>query len=157
MKTLILYESLHHGNTKKLVDAIAAEYPVEICDARQFEGDLSAYDAVGFASGIAFGKVYTELFSIAVDKMPFGKDLFFIFTAGTPIGDPFKEIKQVAAERECRIHGAYCCRGFDTFGPLRLIGGINKGCPTEEDIRGAVDYYRLVLIECGETEEEQDE
>ena len=57
MKTIIIYESLHHGNTKKLVDAIAAEYPVEICDARAFEGDLSRYDTVGFASGIAFRKL----------------------------------------------------------------------------------------------------
>ena len=67
MKTIIIYESLHHGNTKKLVDAIAAEYQVEICDAREFNGDLSRYDAVGFASGIAFKKIYPEIFSLAAD------------------------------------------------------------------------------------------
>lgn len=26
MKSIIIYESTHHGNTKKLVDAIAAKY-----------------------------------------------------------------------------------------------------------------------------------
>lgn len=150
VKTIILYESLHHGNTKKLVDAIAAEYPVEICDARTFKGDLSRYDLIGLASGIAFGKYYNEIYSLAIDKMPFEKDVFFLFTAGNPVGDPTKDIRTVALQRGNRIHGAYCCRGFDTFGPLKLIKGINKGCPTEEDIRGAVDYFRLVLMECGE-------
>lgn len=150
VKTLILYESLHHGNTRKLVDAIAAEYPVEICDARSFDGDLSKYDLIGFASGVAFGKYYNEIYALAIDRMPFEKDVFFIFTAGTPVGDPAKDIKTVARQRENRIHGAYCCRGYDTFGPLKLVGGINKGCPTEEDIKGAVDYFRLVLMECGE-------
>lgn len=153
MKSIIIYESLHHGNTKKLVDAIAAEYPVEICDARRFEGDLSQYDLIGFASGVAFGKFYNEIYALATDKMPFGKDLFFIFTAGNPVGDPARDIKALAEQRENRIHGAYCCMGYDTFGPLKLIGGINKGSPTEEEISGAVDYYRLVLMECELQEE----
>ena len=87
VKTLILYESLHHGNTKKLVDAIAAEYPVEICDARTFEGDLSKYDLIGFASGVAFGKFYNEIYAVAIDKMPFEKDVFFLFTAGSEFQD----------------------------------------------------------------------
>ncbi len=149
-KSIIIYESLHHGNTKKLVDAIAQQFPVEVKSVREFDGDLSEYDIIGFASGIAFGKFYNEIFSLATDKMPFEKDIFFLFTAGIPIGDPAKEIKFVAQQRGNRIHGAYCCRGLDTLGPLRYIGGINQGCPTEEDIRGAVDYYRLVLMECGE-------
>ncbi len=158
VKTLILYESLHHGNTKKLVDAIAAEYPVEICDARLFEGDLSKYDLIGFASGVAFGKFYNEIYTLAIDKMPFEKDVFFLFTAGAPVGDPARDIKTVARQRGNRIHGAYCCRGFDTFGLLKLVRGINKGCPTEEDIKGAVDYFRLVLMECrGPEETEQAE
>ena len=156
MNTLILFQSQHHGNTKKLVDAIAAEYPVEICDARTFDGDLSKYDAVGFASGIAFGKFYPEIFSLATDRMPFEKDIFFIFTAGVIVGDPVKEMRELALERGCRVHGTYCCRGYDTFGPLKLIGGLNRGCPTDDEIRGAVDYYRLVLLECGDTGQEED-
>ena len=156
MRTIILYESLHHGNTRKLVDAIAEQFPVELHDARSFTGDLSDYDAVGFASGIAFGKIYNEILDIAIDKMPFEKDVFFICTAGSPDRDYAKEIRTLAEQRQNRVHGAYCCRGFDTFGPLKLIGGINKGCPTEDDIRGAVDYYQLVLMECGiEPEAEQ--
>ena len=33
MKTAIVYASTHHGNTKKLLDAIAAAYEVDLIDA----------------------------------------------------------------------------------------------------------------------------
>jgi flavodoxin len=49
----IIYASVHHGNTKKVVDSIAKECEVELIDATQIkEKDLTGYDAVGFASGI---------------------------------------------------------------------------------------------------------
>ena len=32
MKTAIVYASTHHGNTKKLLDAIAAAYEVDLID-----------------------------------------------------------------------------------------------------------------------------
>ncbi len=36
MKTAIVYASTHHGNTKKLLDAIAAAYEVDLIDAVRF-------------------------------------------------------------------------------------------------------------------------
>ena len=57
MKTAIVYASVHHGNTKKIVDEIANEYEVELVDATQVkEKELSGYDVIGFASGIYFAK-----------------------------------------------------------------------------------------------------
>ena len=35
MKAVIVYASVHHGNTKKIVDKIANEYEVERVDATQ--------------------------------------------------------------------------------------------------------------------------
>ena len=53
MKTAIIYVSIHHGNTKKVVDAIASEYEVDLIDAAQVEmANLAEYDLIGFASGI---------------------------------------------------------------------------------------------------------
>lgn len=53
MKKVIIYASVHHGNTKKIVDAIVNECDVEVIDATQVkEKDLSGYDVIGFASGI---------------------------------------------------------------------------------------------------------
>ena len=53
MKTIIVYASTHHGNTKKVVDAIAEECGAELVDATAVrEKELSDYDLIGFASGI---------------------------------------------------------------------------------------------------------
>ena len=57
MKSIIVYASTHHGNTKKLVEAIADKYKVDLVDAVvQKTVDLSEYDLIGIASGIVFGK-----------------------------------------------------------------------------------------------------
>lgn len=49
MKTAIVYASTHHGNTKKLLDAIAAAYEVDLIDAVKVpEKDLNRYDRIGF-------------------------------------------------------------------------------------------------------------
>ena len=57
MKTVIIFASTHHGNTKKVVDAISKECDVELVDATKVhEKDLREYDLIGFASGIFFTK-----------------------------------------------------------------------------------------------------
>lgn len=37
--------------------------------------------------------------------------------------------------------GTFTCRGFDTFGPFRLIGGIAKGHPNEKELEKARAFY----------------
>ena len=59
MKTLIIYESLHHGNTKKLVDAIAAEYGFEVrrvlTGFKYIGGVIADLEADGEADRFMFG------------------------------------------------------------------------------------------------------
>ena len=53
MKATIIYASVHHENTKKVVEAIAGENVVDLIDAtKEKERDLSGYDLIGFASGV---------------------------------------------------------------------------------------------------------
>ena len=52
MRKAIVYASVHHGNTAKLVKSIAEECQVDLIDAvKQPDADLSSYDMIGFASG----------------------------------------------------------------------------------------------------------
>ena len=52
MRTAIVYASVHHGNTEKLVKRIAEECQVDLIDAvKQPDADLSSYDIIGFAAG----------------------------------------------------------------------------------------------------------
>ena len=62
MKTAIVYASVHHGNTKKIIDEIAKTNDVELIDAIQtVEKDLSEYDLIGFASGVYGGKFHQSI------------------------------------------------------------------------------------------------
>ncbi len=62
-KTAIVYYSQHHGNTKKILDAIAGyDKDVTLIDVLdRHEVDLTGYDRIGFASGIYYGEFAEQL------------------------------------------------------------------------------------------------
>ena len=37
------------------------------------------------------------------------------------------------------------CRGFNTYGPWKLVGGMNKGHPNREERSGAVEFFAKLL------------
>jgi flavodoxin len=143
MRTAIVYYSQHHGNTKKLLDAISdADISVTLINAAEkIEVDLRDYDRIGLASGIYYSSFAKPLLNFASINLPAQKPVFFIATCGSPRKNYFDEIKQLAKSRDCTDLGSYLCTGLDTFGPFKIIGGIKKGHPTEEEIKGAVDFY----------------
>ena len=53
MKTAIVYASTHHGNTKKLLDAIAAAYEVDLIDAVKVRHAKPGYCALQFRGDLA--------------------------------------------------------------------------------------------------------
>ena len=143
MNTAIVYYSRHHGNTKKLLDAIAEKHPVTLIDVTaQPDADLSGYDRIGFASGIYYSAFAKQIIAFAEAHLPEKKDVFYLYTHGAPKGDFLKAMREIAGKKHCREIGEYRCQGFDTFGPFKLVGGIAKGHPTEEEIKGAVDFYQ---------------
>ncbi len=143
MSTAIIYYSEHHGNTKKLLDAIAdASSDVELIDVNKGGRDLSEYDRIGIASGIYFSNFAKQVIAYAQEYLPEEKPVFFICTHGAPGGDFLKGIRAVTEKKNCKELGEYRCQGFDTFGPFKLVGGIAKGHPTEKEIQGAVAFYQ---------------
>lgn len=131
MKTVIVYASVHHGNTKKLVEKIAEECKVDLIDAvQQPKADLSDYDRIGFASGIYFSKFHQTILKFASENLPENKKVFIICTYG---GSAVKE-------KKTDIIGKFGCKGYDTFGPFKLVGGIAKGHPDGKDLKAAVSF-----------------
>jgi len=142
MKTAIIVVSTHHGNTRKLVDAIAAAHEVTCFDGtKDTIPDLSGFDCIGFAGGIAYSSMYPQLLKRMEEHLPEGKRVFFLYTCGSPRKGYTASAEKLARERNCSILGEYGCRGFDTFGPFRLIGGIAKGHPTADELAKAVRFY----------------
>ena len=81
LSTAIVYHSSHHGNTKKLVDAIAQGHDVTLIDASaQKRADLGRYELIGFASGIYGGSFHPDVLDFCPDSPPVGKRGFFLYT-----------------------------------------------------------------------------
>ena len=78
-RAVIVYASTHHGNTRKLVEGIAAYHEITLIDTMKCQAaDLSAYDLIGFASGIDFGRFYEPVEQFLKENLPEGKPIFFI-------------------------------------------------------------------------------
>jgi len=145
VKVAIAYYSQHHGNTKKLLDAIKELGDVDLINVAECkEEDLSAYDVIGFASGTYAGKFSKEVMEFARNNLPGKKKVFLINTYGLK-GAHMQEIERIIADKSCQLLGTYGCRGFVTVGPFKWIGGIAKGHPNERDINGAVEFFKRLI------------
>lgn len=141
-KTAIIYASWHHGNTRKLVKTIAENYEITLIDAsEQPFADLSDYDLIGFASGIDFGKFYNCVEQFLVDNLPERKYVFFLYTCAKTSDRFTTKMRLEAQKKNAWILGEYGCKGYNTYGPWRLIGGMNKKHPDDTDLTGALAFY----------------
>ena len=143
MKTAICYYSRHHGNTRKVAEAMALEGGADLIDVTTRQTvRLEEYDCVGFASGIYGFEFHRAVTAFARQYLPEGKPVFFVCTYGALRGAGAKELEKLARERGCPVLGTFGCKGYDTFGPFRLVGGIAKGHPDEQDLKNAREFFR---------------
>lgn len=145
MRTAICYYSRHHGNTRKVLEAMAQEGEVDLIDVttRQMV-QMEEYDCIGFASGAYFGRVHDGVLAFARQYLPQGKPVFFVCTYGGAKGTSLKALFEIAKEKDCPVLGGFSCRGYDTFGPFKLVGGIAKGRPDARDLENARSFYREI-------------
>lgn len=141
MRKAIVYTSVHHGNTEKLVKRIAEECQVDLIDAiKQMNADLNDYDMIGFASGIYYSKFHKSILKFIEKNLAADKKVFLICTYGGSAN--YKSIEQILDKKRSKVIGKFGCKGYDTFGPFKLVGGIAKGHPDEEDIKNTVEFVK---------------
>lgn len=142
MKTIIITASVHHGNTRKVVDALAAKFDIEVIDATQVnEKDLSSYDLIGFASGVYGFNLHQSIINFASINLPVNKKIFILTTSA--MNKDFSQLFMNAiAGKNATVVGKFSCHGYNTFGPFKLVGGTSKGHPNENDIANAVEFYK---------------
>ena len=141
MRKAIIYASVHHGNTEKLVKSIAEECQVDLIDAvKQSDADLRSYDMIGFASGIYFSKFHQSILKFAEKNLSDDKKVFLICTYSGSAN--YRSIEQILDKKHASVVGKFGCKGYDTFGPFKLVGGIAKGHPDDKDIQNAVEFVK---------------
>ena len=147
MRTLILYASTHHGNTKKVVQVMAEELSAHLTDVtKEPVPDLSEYDMVGFASGIYYGKVHNALSQILEQCKPqAGQKAFGVCSCGAKSRGYTQMLEDLLTQKGFSCLGAFQCQGFDTFGPFKLVGGIAKGHPDQEELAAARTFAKRLV------------
>ncbi|MBM6899819.1 flavodoxin [Gemmiger formicilis] len=149
MKTAICYYSRHHGNTLKVLEAMAPEGALDLIDVTTRQTvRLDDYDCIGFASGIYGFEFQKAVVAFARQYLPEGKPVFFVYTYGGAKGTGAKAVADIAREKHCPILGEFSCKGYDTFGPFKMVGGIAKGHPDTQDLENARRFYREIQESC---------
>lgn len=154
MKTLIVCVSVSNGSTRKVGERLAGGLDGEIVEPEQVAPEaLDAFDLVGFGSGIYFNSPHARLRDL-VKRLPQreAQPAFVFFTSGAP--EPpllgyTRPLRSSLERKGFRVLDTFSCRGLDTVGPLRFIGGINKGHPNEGDLRRADEFARALRARCG--------
>ncbi|MGE5195570.1 MAG: flavodoxin domain-containing protein [Deltaproteobacteria bacterium] len=148
MRTAVVYKSIHHGNTRRVAEAMAAALGAELYTVEEAaEIDASRFDLVGLGSGIYFYRHHRDLRRL-VANWPKAPARSFVFsTAGTSSLATWwhGSLVRLLRRRGSEVMGEFSCPGFDTFGPLWLIGGVHRGRPSEQDLARAAEFANGLL------------
>jgi flavodoxin len=148
MKALIVCVSVSHGNTRRVADALADVLHATVVEPEEVDPDaLADYDIVGFGSGIYYSSPHRRLRDL-VDRLPDGggaKAFVFATSGRRELWGRFtRQLEKTLEQRNYDVLGTFICRGWDTWLPLRLIGGVNRGHPDEHDLIEARSFARTM-------------
>jgi flavodoxin len=158
-KTLIICQSIHHGNTMKVAEVLAEALNAEVKKPSEITAEeVDKYDLVGFGSGIYNDKHHLGLIALA-EKLPINpaKKAFIFSTSGIPVaifGNKFMQnylpkahsaLKNVLLSKEYKIVAEdLMMPGFNTNVFLKYFGGVNKGRPDENDLNRAREFANKI-------------
>lgn len=158
LRTLIVCMSVHHHNTAKVANVLANTLHADVCDPKDLTAEkLSHYDLIGFGSGIYFGRFHSALrqkISELPDCPSAHRDAFLFSTEGLPsLFCLFHwPIKSRLIQKGFNIVGEFHCSGYDTVGPLWLLGGLNRRHPDNHDLEKAAAFARRLQIQLSKDE-----
>ena len=156
MKTIIIYRSLHRGNTEKVAKAMAEAAGARLEDARNVgPGDLAGYELIGFGSGIYQDRFHGDILRL-IEEMPGAGKKVFIFSTAAVLKDYYHApIREKLLEKGCTVVGEFTCPGEfiplglnlgrSLPGVLVLLSGKNQGRPDANDLNDARAFARKLV------------
>ncbi|MCF8570226.1 flavodoxin [Gordonia sp. HY002] len=150
MNSLIVVASKSHGNTLRIAEAMAETLDATVVAPGDVsDSEIDAADLVGWGSGVYWMSFAPEL-TARIERLAVrDRGRAFVFsTSGLP-ETPLRRYSR-ALSRSLTGRGfevldpVFSCRGLDTMGPLGLVGGVNKGTPTTNDVAAAQAYARRI-------------
>ena len=139
---LVLY-SYHHRNTEKIAQVISDVLDAQIVAPGNVDpGELSAYDLIGFGSGIYSANHHESVLNLA-QRLPLvkGKRAFIFSTSAiittSKVASDHAALRDILTSKGYVIVDEFGCKGFNTNSFLQVFGGMNKGRPNAEDLNNA--------------------
>ncbi len=143
MKSAIIYISVHHQNTLKIAAAISDELAADLLQLSSVTSDkLEQYDLIGFGSGIYFGKHHEKLFELINGMNIKEKNTFVFSTSGSGNEKSNSVLINALISKGAKVEKSFSCKGYDTYGVFKWIGGIAKARPNNNDIEKAREFAR---------------
>lgn len=145
MNATIVCTSVSHGNTMRIAETMGQVLRARVVDPEQIDpADLSGSDLVGFGSGI-FNMNFHPRLRDFIESLPTvdGQAAFVFATSGLP-EPPFKrytrDLARVLERKGYDVVDTFICRGYDTWFPFRIVGGVAKGRPTAAELDAARQF-----------------
>lgn len=155
MKALIVCASVSHGNTRRIAEAMGPVLSAQVVAPERVDpADLAGYDLVGFGSGIFSGRFHPSLrdFVASLPRAAGSSRAFVLATSGLP-EPPFRPFTGPLVRRleakGFQMSGTFACRGYDTWLPFRLVGGINASRPDAADLAAARTFAEGLRVRTG--------
>lgn len=147
MKVLIAYSSVHHKNTEKVAKAMAKACNADLVDVVELEekklDNIEKYDLIGFGSGIYGGKPHKSMEEL-LENLPVAEGtMAFVFSTSTFQKNKYNEaMAEKLIEKGYQVYEGFSCKGWNSFGPFKIVGGKDKGRPSQEDLYDAQQYVK---------------
>lgn len=145
-RRLVVVASVHHGNTLRVAKAIADVLEAQVVPAGDVAPEwLVGRDLVGFGTGVYYGRPHESLLALLrrlPDAPAPARPAFVFSTSGLPFLSRVwhAPLERLLARKGFEVIGSFACRGFDTWGPLWLTGGLNRRHPDDHDLCRAREF-----------------
>jgi len=147
-KILIICVSTHHGNTLKVAKVIGESLNAPVISPADVNpATLSAYDLIGFGSGIYNQQHHASLFALIEKLPPQNHQKTFIFSTNTfGLKMLHKPLEEKLIEKGFDVIGEFSCPGFIDYSFIKyFFGGLSKGRPDENDLKNARDFAQKII------------
>lgn len=148
---MIVCKSVHHGCTRKVAQRLAEILDTSVSDPDDLIWtNLGDRCLIGIGSGIYYARFHKSIRDW-VKRLPansgHGQKAFLFSTAGLPFlsGLYHYPLRRTLRRKGFDVIAEFSCRGHDTFGPLWLLGGLNRKHPDLRDLKRAEVFAKELM------------
>ena len=146
MKTLVVYYSMHKGNTRKIAGVISKFLGADLIEIDKLNIEsLNEYDLVGFGSGIYNRKHHVKIYQLIDNLNLENKNVFVFSTSAAGFKLQNNDLIKYLNSKGAIVKNSFSCKGYYTNNFLKLFGGTSKGHPNNDDILNAQNFANDLL------------